>query len=137
MKIDTLRQGVIKKLGRKDDETMPTQDHIDSEMIPSSISEDYETLIMECFVIMGVANDQIRVSVRPVGVNPAGLDVYAGFVKVVRWDPLVIEMLSRMPMIEKRIDRRVRQSNLLRYSGFSGLWFRSPAGIDEFQNTVH
>jgi hypothetical protein len=75
--------------------------------------------------------------VRSVGVNPNGLEVYAAFIKVVQWNTRVVEMLGSMPAIEKKIDRRVRQSSMLRYSAFAGLWFRSPADVKGAIGTMH
>ncbi len=110
---------------------------VDSEIVPGTISADYEALIVECFHMMGLRRDQIRISVRPVGVSPAGLDVYAAFIKVMRWDASVVELLTRMPQVEKKIDRRIKLSNLQRYSNFVGLWFRSPANLHNLAATVH
>jgi hypothetical protein len=56
---------------------------------------------------------------------------------VVRWDTRVVDMLGKMPVIEKKIDRRVRRSSMLRYSAFAGLWFRSPASVTGSVSTVH
>lgn len=137
MRMNALTQGVIKHLGFKNEVKMQPEDAIDSEITPTSISDDYQQLIRECFEALGFGSSQIRLVVRSVGLNPAGLEVYAAFVKVVRWEPCVVDMLSKMPAIEKKIDRRVRQSSMLRYSAFAGLWFRSPAGVDDPSETMH
>ena len=136
-----LAREVIQKLGLGGNTAMTAEETpdegVDSELVPSTISADYEALIVECFRMMGLQRDHIRISVRPVGVSPAGLDVYAAFIKVMRWDPSVVELLSRMPQVEKRIDRRIKLSNLQRYSNFVGLWFRSPANLHNLAATVH
>lgn len=137
MGMNELTQGVIKRLGLRQGEPMQKEEDIDSEMGPSSISEDYQELIEECFRMMGLSSEQVRIGVRSVGISPSGMEVYAAFVKVMRWDAPVVRMLSRMPLIEKRIDRRMRQSTLLRYSSFGGIWFRSPPDLDEFAATMH
>ncbi|AOS80869.1 hypothetical protein Q5W_18810 [Hydrogenophaga sp. PBC] len=110
---------------------------IDSEIMPTTIAADYETLINECFHVLGLTPDIVRISVRPVGFSPAGVEIYAAFIKVLRWEPNVIQMLNRLPYFEKKIDKRIRLSNLLRYSGFAGLWFRTPATVEGFATAVH
>jgi hypothetical protein len=137
MRMNALTQGVIKHLGLKSEVKMQPNDDIDSEITPTSISDDYQDLIRECFQAMGFGTDQIRVMVRSVGLSPAGLEIYAAFVKVVSWDAGVMEMLSKMPVIEKKVDRCVRQSSMLRYSAFAGLWFRSPAGVNDSAAEMH
>ena len=141
MNRQNLAREVIQKLGRGGNATMADdaapEAGVDSEIMPGTISADYEALIVECFRMMGLQRDQIRISVRPVGVSPAGLDVYAAFVKVMRWDPSVVELLTRMPQVEKKIDRRIKLSNLQRYSNFVGLWFRSPANLHNLAATGH
>jgi hypothetical protein len=137
MGIHALTQEVIKHLGLRSDVKPQAADDIDSEITPTSISDDYHDMIKDCFQVLGLGPDQIRIMVRSVGLNPAGLEIYAAFVKVVRWDASVVDMLGKMPVIEKKIDRRVRQSSMLRYSAFAGLWFRSPADVNAPLVTVH
>ena len=141
MNKQTLAREMIQRLGLGGEDGLKvdqkTADGIDSEIMPTSISADYEALIVECFNHMGIRRDQIRISVRPVGVSPGGLDVYAAFVKVMRWDASVIDLLSRMPQVEKKVDRRIKLSSMLQYSNFVGLWFRSPANLHNLATTMH
>lgn len=135
-----LASGVMQRLGirsttRMSDEQMDSD--VDSEIMPTTIAADYETLINECFQVLGLTPDIVRISVRPVGFSPAGVEIYAAFIKVLRWEPNVIQMLNRLPYFEKKIDKRIRLSNLLRYSGFAGLWFRTPATVEGFATAVH
>ncbi len=125
----------IRSTTRMSDEQMDSD--IDSEIMPTTIAADYETLINECFHVLGLTPDIVRISVRPVGFSPAGVEIYAAFIKVLRWEPNVIQMLNRLPYFEKKIDKRIRLSNLLRYSGFAGLWFRTPATVEGFATAVH
>ena len=68
--------GVMERLGIRANTTTKDVDQIDSEIMPSTISADYESLITECFQCLGLSPELVRVSVRPVGMNPAGLEVY-------------------------------------------------------------
>ncbi len=137
MSMTALTWGVIKHLGRRNEVKVQNNDDVDSDIMPSSISDDYQQLIQECFRALGLDGGQIRVMVRSVGLNPSGLEIYAAFIKVVHWDTRVVDMLGKMPVIEKKIDRRVRQSSMLRYSAFAGLWFRSPANATGAVATMH
>lgn len=130
-------RGVIKRLGFKPTEAPPAHDDVDSQSSPLSIPEDYKTLIAQCFFSMGLSEEHISITVRPVGLLPSGLEVYAAFVKVVRWDLSMAALLSDMSLIEKMIDRGIRRSDMPRYSGFAGVWFRSPPVQDGFAGTVH
>ena len=135
-----LANGVMQRLGirsttRISDEQMDSD--IDSAIMPTTIAADYETLINECFQVLGLTPELVRISVRPVGFSPAGMEIYAAFIKVLRWEPNVIQMLNRLPYFEKKIDKRVRLSNLTRYIGFAGLWFRTPATVEGFATAVH
>lgn len=135
-----LASGVMQRLGIRSTTRMSdeqTDSDIDSEIMPTTIATDYETLINECFQVLGLTPDIVRISVRPVGFSPAGVEIYAAFIKVLRWEPNVIQMLNRLPYFEKKIDKRIRLSNLLRYSGFAGLWFRTPATVEGFATAVH
>ena len=134
-----LTSGVMERLGFRSSRTpaMSDSEQIDSQVMPNTLAADYEELINECFQALGLTPDLVRISVRPVGSSTTGLEVYAAFIKVLRWEPNVIQMLSRLPFYEKKIDKRIRLSNLPQYSGFAGLWFRTPAQIEGFATTVH
>lgn len=125
-----LTTGVMERLGMRATGSMKNVDEVDSEIMPSTISADYETLITDCFQMLGLTTDAVRVSVRPVGMNPAGLEIYAAFIKVQRWEPKVIQVLTRMPNVEKKIEKCIKHGNMLRYSAFAGLWFRTPSKLD-------
>lgn len=127
----TLTTGVLERLGIRSANTMDPQDDITSEIAPSSLADDYESLITDCLRLLGLSPEFVRVSVRPVGVNPTGLDIYAAFIKVVRWDESVVKALTRMPTIEKKIEGRIKVSVGLRYSVFAGLWFHTPSKLGE------
>jgi hypothetical protein len=130
MRMNAVTRGVIKRLGIKRDEPPRQDGDIDSEIGPMSIPDDYKELITQCFQRMGFPGDQICINVRSVGQRPSGLEV-------MRWDAAVVNMLSKMPLIEKKIDRVIRHSNMSRYSSFAGLWFRSPPAPDGLTTAVH
>ena len=104
-------------------------DDIGSELQPGTLADEYALTIHFCLTQQGVQPDEMRVSVRPVGATLSGLEVYAGFIKVLRWTPCVRALVVQMPWVERRIERRLRQNGLLQYSQFGGLWFRSPGQL--------
>ena len=109
--------------------TPAVPDDIESGLAPFPLADEYALTIHFCLSQHGLDNDQMRVSVRPVGSTPGGLDIYAGFDKVLRWTPPVRALVVQMPWVERRIERRLRQTGLLQYSQFGGLWFRSPGQL--------
>ena len=62
---------------------------VESEFLPCPLSDEYALTIHACLTQQGVEHDELRVSVRTVGASPSGMDVYAGFIKVLRWTPAV------------------------------------------------
>jgi hypothetical protein len=132
-----LTQGMMERLGIRPDTEHKRADPVDSELMPGSIAAEYELLVTGCLDRLGLTPDVVRVSVRPVGVNPAGMDIYAAFIKVQRWDPVVVQLLARMPYVEQKVARCIRQSQMLRYSAFVGLWFRTPPHIETEPVTMH
>ena len=135
--MSAMTRGVIRYLGRKQEEMMPPDDGIDSELDPVSIPDDYKSLISHCFRTLGLTEDQVSISVQPVGHRLSGLETYAAFVKVMRWDRSTTAIFSNMPQIEKMIDRGIRRSDMPRYSSFAGIRLRPSQGQDEFPATVH
>lgn len=104
-------------------------DEIESGLDPFPLADEYAWTIHLCLSQQGVDGNQMRVSVRTVGNTQGGLDIYAGFIKVLRWTPPVSALMNQMPWVERRIERRLRQTGLLQYSQFGGLWFRSPGAL--------
>lgn len=105
------------------------QNDVESELQPFPLADEYALTIHFCLTHQGVDHEQMRVSVRAVGATAGGLDIYAGFIKVLRWTPAVRALMVQMPWVERRIERRLRQTGLLQYSQFGGLWFRASASL--------
>lgn len=137
--MSAVTRSVIKRLGLKHDEMLDSRndDGIDSELHPLSIPDDYKSLISYCFRSIGLTEDHVSISVRPVGQRPSGLEIYAAFVKVMRWDTSTTALLNEMPHIEKMIDRGIRRSDMARYSSFAGVWFRPSPTDEESPATMH
>lgn len=102
--------------------------HEDTILDPSAavrVVHDYEMLVKDCFRSLGLEHEQARVRVRFVGFSPSGLHVYAAFVRILRWDQVVVDLLAQMPTVEKALAQLITEGALLRHTRFAGLWFRS------------
>lgn len=104
-------------------------DDIGSEFEPDTLADEIALTIHFCLTQQGVDHQQMRVTVRPVSTTISGREVYAGFVRIVRWTPMVRALMVQIPWVERRIERRLRQNGILQYSQFGGLWFRAPAQL--------
>lgn len=125
----------MKLLSRRPRETesdsspAPMPDDVGSELEPGTLADEIALTIHFCLTQQGVDHQQVRVTVRPVSTTVSGRDVYAGFIRVIRWTPTLRALMVQMPWVERRVERRLRQSGILEYSQFGGLWFRSPGQL--------
>jgi hypothetical protein len=75
---------------------------------------------------MLVPTDNNEVGVKRAGVGPTGLTAFAGYVRIVKWDPLLTPvLLQNMPVIDARIRKVVDASMILEHTHFAGLWFQA------------
>ena len=75
---------------------------------------------------MLVPADNMEVSVRRAGTGPTGLIAFAGFVRLLKWDPVLTPvLLQNLPVIDARIRKVVRASVILEHTHFAGLWFQA------------
>ena len=66
--------------------------------------------------------------VRRAGVGPTGLTGFAGYVRILRWDPVMTPvLLQNLPVIDARIRKVVDASVILEHTHFAGLWFQATA----------
>ena len=68
-----------------------------------------------------------------IGARPAifiGLAAYAGYVRLLRWDPVLTPViLQNLPVIDARIRKVVDASVILEHTHFVGLWFQATSGV--------
>jgi hypothetical protein len=99
---------------------------VSSELTSSDIENYYLRIIVDCLKRMLVPSDAVEVGVRRAGTGPSGLTAYAGYVRLLRWDPVLTPvLLQNIPVIDGRIRKVVRASVILEHTHFSGLWFQA------------
>ena len=99
---------------------------VSSELTTSDIENYYLRVISDCLRRMLVPPDAIEVGVRRSGTGPTGLIAFAGYVRILRWDPVVMPvLLQNMPVIDRRIRKVVDASVILEGTHFAGLWFQA------------
>ena len=97
-----------------------------SGLMQLDIEHYYLRVINEAMRRMMVPDDSFEVGVRPVGAGPGGLDAFAGYIRIVRWDALATPvLLQNMPIIDQRVRKVVNASVLLEHTHFAGLWFQA------------
>jgi hypothetical protein len=97
-----------------------------SELSGHDIENYYLRIIVDCLRRMLVATDAVEVGVKRSGTGPTGLVAYAGYVRLLRWDPVLTPvLLQNMPVIDGRVRKVAAASVILEHTHFSGLWFQA------------
>ena len=113
---------------RREEPQHPPVSHsaLSSELSTSDIENYYLRIIVDCLRRMLVPSDNIEVGVRRAGVGPSGLTAFAGYVRIVKWDPVLTPvLLQNMPVIDARVRKVVDASVILEHTHFAGLWFQA------------
>ena len=104
---------------------------VSSELTTSDIENYYLKIIVDCLRRMLVPADAIEVGVKRSGVGSTGLPAFAGYVRLLRWDPVLTPvLLQNMPVIDARIRKVVRASVILEGTHFAGLWFQATSDTE-------
>lgn len=97
-----------------------------SELTSSDIENYYLRVIFDCLRRMLVPADAVEVAVRRSGTGASGLPAYAGYVRLLRWDPVLMPvLLQNLPVIDGRVRKVVAASVILEHTHFAGLWFQA------------
>ncbi|MBI2772727.1 MAG: hypothetical protein HYX47_24130 [Burkholderiales bacterium] len=111
---------------RKEEPSAPQVQAVSSELTNSDIENYYLRIIADCLKRMLVPSDAIEVGVKRAGIGPTGLTAFAGYVRILKWDPVLTPvLLQNMAVIDARIRKVVAASVILEHTHFSGLWFQS------------
>lgn len=99
---------------------------VSSELTNSDIENYYLRIISDCLRRMLVPAASIEIDVKRAGVGPSGLTSFAGYVRLLRWDPVLTPvLLQNMPVIDTRIRKVVDASLILEHTHFAGVWFQA------------
>jgi hypothetical protein len=125
---------IINRVFSKKEEPRPAaapHSGVSSEMTTNDIENYYLRIIVDCLRRMLVPIDSVEVGVKRAGVGPTGLTAFAGFVRLLRWDPVLTPvLLQNMPVIDSRIRKVVDASVILEHTHFAGLWFQATSSAE-------
>lgn len=99
---------------------------VSSELNSGDLENYYRRIILDCLRRMLVPMDSIEVGVVRTGAGDSALPTFAGYVRILRWDPVVMPvLLQNMPVIDSRIRKLANVSLILEHTEFAGLWFQA------------
>ena len=128
-----MRSIIQRVLSGKKDPRSPAQaspSHLSSELTSGDIENYYMRVIVDCLKRLLVPSDSVEVGVKRSGTGPSGLAAYAGYVRLLRWDPVLTPViLQNLPVIDARIRKVVDASVILEHTHFVGLWFQATSGV--------
>ena len=103
-----------------------TPSAMSSELSHSDIENYYMRVIVDCLKRLLVPAESVEVGIKRAGIGPSGLTAYAGYVRLLKWDPVLTPViLQNMPVIDARIRKVVDASVILEHTHFVGLWFQA------------
>jgi hypothetical protein len=104
---------------------------VSSELSSGDIESYYLRIIHDCLRRMLVPADSIEVGVKRARPGESGLPTFAGFVRILKWDPVVTPvLLQNMPVIDGRIRKLANASLILEHTEFAGLWFQASSNSE-------
>jgi hypothetical protein len=104
----------------------PGNSSVSSELTSRDIENYYLRVIVDSLKRMLMHEADMEVGVRRSGTNANGLSSFAGYVRILKWDPVVTPvLLQNIPVVDARIRKIVRASVILEHTNFDGLWFQA------------
>lgn len=105
--------------------------NLSSELSNSDLENYYLRIIIDCLRRMLVPPESVKVTVRRAGVGPSGLTAFAGYVRILKWDPVLTPvLLQNMPVLDGRVRKVVDASLILEHTHFAGLWFQAASDTE-------
>lgn len=96
------------------------------------LEAEYETLIANQCQRWGIAEASFTVEVRQLGRGRDGMALYAGMLRLVRWErDSALRMLLGLPLLEAKIRRVVGGLWLCEVSRFGGLWLHASGQLQD------
>lgn len=104
----------------------PGASSVSSTLTTRDIETYYLRVIGNCLKRMLIREEDVQIGVKRTGTGPSGLTAFAGYVRILRWDPVVTPVvLQNLPVIDARIRKVVGASVILEHTQFDGLWFQA------------
>jgi hypothetical protein len=86
-----------------------TNSVVSSGLCTGDIESYYANIVVECLRRMLVPRDSIDVRIKRLGKGPDGLAGFAGYVRILKWDPVVTPLLlQNLPVIDARVQKLSR-----------------------------
>jgi hypothetical protein len=104
---------------------MPNHSALSSELTHSDIEHYYLRIIVDVMRRILVPADSVEIGVRRAGTGPNGLVAFAGYIRILRWDPIMPVLLQNLPVLDGRIRKVVAASVILEHTHFEGLWLQA------------
>jgi hypothetical protein len=112
--------------GRRNPPRTPAPSNVSSSLTNRDIENYYFRVVFSCLRRMLIREEDVEVTIRRAGTARSGLSVFAGYVQILRWDPLATPvLLQNLPVMDARIRKVVSASVLLEHTEFAGLWFQA------------
>ena len=116
---------------RQAQQTSRASPAMSSELNTGDIENYYLRIILECLRRMLVPINSIEADVSRARSGASGLPAFAGYVRILKWDPVVMPvLLQNMPVIDARIRKLVNASLILEHTEFAGLWFQASSSSE-------
>jgi hypothetical protein len=115
---------------------VPQPSAVSSELTTSDIENYYLRIIVDVMKRMMVPADSVEIGVKRAGTGPTGLTAFAGYIRILRWDPIMPVLLQNMPVMDARIRKVVAASVILEHTHFSGLWFQAACTTEGAPQTL-
>ena len=125
-----MRAIIERVFSRKVASSHSSQLSLSSELTSSDIESYYLRIILECLGRLLVPSDAVEVIVRRTGRVAGGAASFAGYVRVLRWDPVLMPvLLQNLPVIDARVRKVVAASVILEHTHFGGIWFQVTSAV--------
>jgi hypothetical protein len=126
---------VFSKKDARHQPVLPASSALTSELSTGDLENYYARIILDCLGRMMVPLGSIDVTVQRAERDPASgpdqLPAFAGFVRILKWDPLAMPvLLQNMPIIDGRIRKIASASVILEHTQFAGMWFQASSSTE-------
>ena len=117
-------------LGRRREAEAAAPSAVSSELSYSDLESYYLRIVVDVLRRMLVPADAVQVNVSLEDASPDQLPTFAGYVKILRWEPIMPVVLQNLPVIDRRVRRIVAASVILENTRFAGLWFQADSTVE-------
>ena len=115
----------------------PQHASVSSELTVGDIEAYYVGIVADVFRRMLVSSDSIEVGVKRLAATRNGRASFAGWVRILRWDPVLMPvLLQNLPVIEGQVRKVIAASVILEQTHFAGLWVQASSHIEGAPNQL-